>query len=166
MKALRPLALVTLLAAVDLGAKGWAVSRLPPGRVVTLVPGLFDLAVVQNRGVALSTFADLPDPARRWLVLLVPAAVTAFVARLLVRLWDGAPAALRAGLVLVVGGALGNLVDRALDGEVIDFVRFRVGDHALFTNNLADDFISVGAVLLALAAARSEAPARERASST
>jgi signal peptidase II len=85
---------------------------------------------------------------------VVPLVVTVLLLRLLLTSWETGTTALRAGLVLVLGGAAGNLVDRAVDGAVIDFVRFRAGSHVLFTNNLADDFISVGAVLLAIGASR------------
>jgi signal peptidase II len=55
------------------------------------------------------------------------------------------------GLALVIPGAIGNLLDRAIYGQVTDFLHFRWGEISFFVNNLADCFISFGVVALAVA---------------
>ena len=64
--------------------------------------------------------------------------------------WHKARAITQWALILMLAGAVGNLVDRVRCGEVTDFVRFRLGSRSLFVNNLADDFVSIAAVLLLL----------------
>ena len=140
-----------LLLGLDQAAKIWVRAHVPAGAEGTnLVPGVFDLTYAPNRGVAFSTFAELPASVRLPLLLVIPALVTLGLGTYAVRTWKQQPAAIRAAFVLILSGAVGNLIDRALFGEVTDFVRFRAGDKVLFVNNFADDYISVGAVLLGL----------------
>ena len=146
-----PAVLFALLLAADQANKIWVRAHVPQGQVTPLVPGLFDLTYAPNRGVAFSTFAELPPAVRVPLLLVVPSLVTVGVAVYALRTWRVQPALMRAAFVLVLSGAVGNLIDRVCFGEVTDFVRFRLGERVLFVNNLADDFISIGAVLLGLA---------------
>jgi signal peptidase II len=53
----------------------------------------------------------------------------------------------KVGLILIISGALGNIIDRAMDGVVTDFLLFFVGNTPFFIFNLADAYISCGAVL-------------------
>jgi signal peptidase II len=57
---------------------------------------------------------------------------------------------LAAGLSLILGGALGNVIDRVLHGHVIDFIRVHWNDHYFPAFNVADSAISIGAVLIIL----------------
>jgi signal peptidase II len=140
-----------LLLGLDQASKVWVRGHVPAGSEGTnLVPGLFDLTYAPNRGVAFSTFAELPATVRLPLLLVIPAIVTLGLGTYALRTWKQQPMGIRAAFVLILSGAVGNLIDRALFGEVTDFVRFRAGDRVLFVNNFADDYISVGAVLLGL----------------
>jgi signal peptidase II len=137
-----------LVAAVDLSAKAWAVTALQGDRVVPAGP--VDLRLAYNPGVAFSVGAGAPT----WLVLTVTALVTAAVA---VVAWRTAAAPTRgrlAAFALVLGGAVANLVDRAGDGVVTDYL------HSGWfpTFNLADTAIVTGAALLVLTALRRRAP--------
>ncbi len=143
---------IAALFALDQGTKIWVRRTVPVGHVSELVPNLFDLTHAPNKGVAFSTFANLPASVRVPMLLVIPLAVTLVMLFYFVRLGAKAPPLVQAGLVLVLGGALGNLADRAIYGEVTDFVRFRWFEHTFFVNNLADDFISIGGVLLFISA--------------
>lgn len=137
---------VAAVAAVDLSAKAWAETSLD----APIPLGPIDLRLAYNPGVAFSMGAGAPT----WLVVAVTAAVTAGVA---VVTWRaaGEPARLRlTALALVLGGATANLVDRARDGVVTDYL------HSGWfpTFNLADTTIVTGAGLLVLAAARHRTP--------
>lgn len=130
-----------VLVGVDLGVKALIEQRLGDGR--TLDVGILDLRLGYNTGAAFSVGSDLPG----WLVLAVTAAVTVVVAGFA---WVTAGRArtsgwLVAGLAAVVGGAVGNLVDRAGDGRVTDYLH--TGWFPTF--NLADVFITCGAVVFA-----------------
>lgn len=137
-----------LVAAVDLSAKWWAVAALQGDRVIPAGP--VDLRLAYNPGVAFSVGAGAPT----WLVLTATALVTAAVA---VVAWRTAAAPTRgrlAALALVLGGAVANLVDRAGDGVVTDYL------HSGWfpTFNLADTAIVTGAALLILTTLREPAP--------
>lgn len=130
---------VVLVAATDLGAKAWAVDVLQDTAIGL---GVVDLRLAYNSGVAFSVGADAPA----WLVLAVTATVTAVVSVLVWRTAVTGSGVRLAAPTLVLGGALANLVDRAADGVVTDYL------HSGWfpTFNLADAAIVTGAALLVL----------------
>jgi signal peptidase II len=109
--------------------------------------GFFNLVLVFNKGAAFSLFAQAPGWQTPLLVAFALAAA-AIVSVLIVR--NPARGLLCLGLALILGGAVGNLIDRLRFGHVVDFLDF----HALGWHwpafNVADAAISVGAVLLIL----------------
>lgn len=136
------------LVALDQLTKLLVLQRIPLHDTVTVIPGLLNLTYVRNTGAAFgmlngSEFAYKP---------LVVAGLA--VMALLGILWyaqkfsgDAWPA--RYGFVLIVAGALGNLIDRVTLGYVVDFVDFYFGTWHFWAFNVADAAISVGAVLFA-----------------
>jgi len=126
-------------------------ARLEVGEWVGVVPG-FSLSHVHNRGIAFSLFSSGGSLSRVVLHVVIVAAVVV-IAWMLVRDGSQAPM-LGIGLGLILGGAVGNLVDRVLYGWVVDFIHVwvvvggRVRSWPDF--NLADSAISVGACLLIL----------------
>ncbi|HWA70277.1 MAG TPA: signal peptidase II [Rhizomicrobium sp.] len=114
----------------------------PSGAVI--LPGLADFHPAWNRGVSFSLLTQDNDTGRRLLMALL-AAVSLGVAALA---WRAATRLSAAGYGLVLGGALGNLLDRALYGAVFDFLFLHLGSLALFVCNFADIAISAGVVLL------------------
>lgn len=129
-----------LVASVDLAVKAWAQESLRAGGIAM---GLVDLRLAYNPGVAFSLGAAAPG----WLVVAVTAAVTTAVAVFAWRTAARGARTQRTALALVVGGAVANLVDRAADGVVTDYL------HSGWwpTFNLADTAIVCGAVLLVAA---------------
>ena len=136
-----------LVAAVDLSAKAWAVSGLQD-QVIPLGP--VDLRLAYNPGVAFSVGAGAPT----WLVLTVTVLVTAAVGVVAWRTAAAPPRGQLAALALVLGGAIANVVDRARDGVVTDYLH--TGWFPTF--NLADTAIVTGAALLVLTTLRHPAP--------
>lgn len=131
------LALAAMLAGADLAAKAWAQSALPGAPVEG---GPLDLQLACNSVVAFSFGADAPA----WTVLTVTGAITAAVA---VALWRTTPGAGRlwgTALAAVLGGAAANLIDRAADGQVTDYLH--TGWWPTF--NLPDVFFVCGGLLL------------------
>lgn len=115
---------------------------LPLQEPVHLLPVL-SLYRTYNTGVAFSMFDETPG----YLIVGLRLAIVAFVSWL----WVKTPASrwiAHLGFVLVIAGAFGNLLDRFLYGHVIDFVLFHVGTWSFAVFNLADSFITVGAVLI------------------
>lgn len=140
------LATVAVLLAVDLLAKVAAQRSLTGGRSVDL--GLLQLRLGYNPGVAFGLGDTLPAP-------VVLAATGLISAVLAVYAWRAAGTggwAARAGLAAILAGAVGNVADRAADGLVTDYLH--TGWWPTF--NLADTWITVGAVLLVLGSLRSE----------
>jgi signal peptidase II len=134
--------------ALDQASKWLVQERLPLHRSVDLFPGL-SFTHVENTGVAFGLFA-----ARGELFGTVLLTVFGLVALALVLVYfQRTPSDERRTLValaLILGGAVGNLIDRIAQGAVTDFIDVWVGTYHWHTFNIADSAISVGICLLAL----------------
>lgn len=134
---------------LDQITKAIITARFAPDTVIPVIPELFRLVLVENRGIAFGLFADSDSKWALALLLLFTGAALGFVGYLL---WAN-PTLGRlsgTGLALVLGGAAGNFLDRLLRGSVVDFLDFYVGEHHWPAFNLADSAIVVGAGLLLL----------------
>ena len=151
----RLLALGVAIAVVvaDQLSKAWVVSALSLRQRVRVIPGLFDLTHVTNPGGVWSVGANLGGPWRTAIFLILPIAITAFA------VWysRSLPANARirqAAIALVVGGAIGNLLDRLFrkPPEVVDFLLAHWRDrHYWPAFNVADSAICVGVGILLVA---------------
>lgn len=128
---------------LDQLTKAWALAELTPGRPLELLPVL-NLALGFNRGVVFGLFSS-GAPSGPWLVMLVTGLITLALIVWMVRQPEPLT---RAGLALVVGGALSNLLDRIDDGAVTDFLDAHLGGRHWPTFNLADAAIVCAAGLL------------------
>lgn len=132
----------------------WMVEiHLPHHTAHPLIPGFLNLTHVRNTGVAFGLFASDVGSGTVLLTILGLAALTAVG----LYFWF-APAddrLLLVALALVVGGAIGNLIDRISSGAVTDFIDVYVGTHHWPSFNVADSAISIGIVLMALDSFRS-----------
>jgi lipoprotein signal peptidase len=149
------LAVVSLATlAADVASKAWAEHRLDA------YPGMIDvwknhlaLVLARNRGGAWGLLQSTSENVRRPFFLLVSVAAIAFIMTLYRRLHPR-QRALRWGLPLVLGGALGNVLDRIRYGHVIDFIDAHIVykgiDHHWPTFNVADIAICVGVGLMAV----------------
>lgn len=111
---------------------------------IELLP-FFKLVMVWNYGISFGMFADADSDMRRWLLIGVAFAITAVM---LVWLFRANTRLLSLGLGLVVGGALGNIIDRFRWGAVADFFYFHHGEWYWPAFNIADSAIFIGVVLL------------------
>lgn len=134
---------------LDQVTKFFALSALGPGRPVPVIPGVFHLILILNPGVAFGMFAGLP-PNWRWLVGVFSLAALALLCVLAVRILPGGEPLAAVGLGLIFGGAVGNLLDRARLGGVVDFIDLHWQDYHWPAFNLADSAITIGVGLLAL----------------
>ena len=126
-----------------------ALERLAPGVAVPLVDSLLSLTLVMNTGLAFGLLAGLPA-AWRWLVALLSIVALIVLARVAARVVAGGGWSARLSVALVFGGAVGNLIDRARFGAVVDFVDAHYSGYHWPAFNVADSAITVGVVLLAL----------------
>ena len=126
------------------------------GQSIEITP-FFDLVLVYNPGAAFSFLAH-HDGWQRWLFTLLALAVSAWLAVLLRKHSD--ERLLPLAFALIIGGALGNVIDRMLFGAVIDFLYFHLGRHGFPAFNVADSAISIGVALMLfeqIVASRSDA---------
>jgi len=138
-------AIVTL----DQITKAIALERLPLGVPVTVIDGWLALTLVLNPGLAFGLLGSVP-PGWRWVVAALSLVALAVLARVALRVlpaggWTG-----RLAIGLIFGGAVGNLVDRARFGAVVDFVDVYWHGWHWPAFNVADSAITVGVALLAL----------------
>ena len=139
-----PIIAVVILILLDQGTKFWALASLKPIHNMTLVEGFMDLTFVENRGVAFGMFSG-----QRWFILLL----TGIIAVGLIWFYKAMPKkkeyfSLRVSLVMVLSGAIGNIIDRLFRGYVVDFFEFTFFEWPVF--NVADIYVVVGVTLLAL----------------
>ena len=123
---------------------------IPLYQSVPIIDGLFNLVHVRNRGMAFGLM-NKPDPGYMF-YLLVFASIVAIIMliiwaiiQLLKGDWE-----IPLGLSLILGGAIGNLIDRIRLKEVIDFLDFYVGSYHWPSFNIADSAITVGTFWLAI----------------
>jgi signal peptidase II len=145
----RQLLLIALLVLVlDRLTKWLVVARIPLYGGMDIVPGVFRLTHLENKGAAFSMFADSSSPwPGRLLTLFSLVALLAIS----IFLWKARDARNWTwfALALVLGGTLGNLWDRLLRHRVTDFLDFYLGPHHWPPFNVADSAIVMGALLLA-----------------
>jgi signal peptidase II len=145
---LAPSLLIALVVFVlDQASKEAIVRTLARGERVPLIDGLLDLTFVFNRGAAFSFLADAGGW-QRWFFTAIGACAAVFIVYLLWR--HGSQRLFAWGLALILGGALGNVVDRVLRGQVVDFVLAYWKNAYFPAFNVADSAITIGAGLLIL----------------
>lgn len=135
-----------LVIAADQATK-WAIIEWVPLYGKVPINSFVNLTHQQNSGAAFSFLAN-ESGWQRWFFVVLAGGVSAFILGWLWRIRQGGPFFLSAGLSLVLGGALGNLIDRAMLGYVTDFIQVWFGNWAFPSFNVADSAISVGAALL------------------
>ncbi|MBQ3058720.1 MAG: signal peptidase II [Desulfovibrio sp.] len=146
--------LALLVIVLDQLSKAWVMTAIPEYRAVPIIPGFFDLVNIRNRGAAFG-FLNRSDIEWQFWLFLVATAAAVWAICTLVRnsrhdSW------LFSGLGLVLGGALGNLIDRLRFRAVVDFLDFYWGSWHWPAFNVADMGICAGALLTCLAFWRQE----------
>ena len=130
--------------ALDQLTKWWIVNFvMNPPSVIEVTP-FFNLVLGLNRGVSFGMFSS-DSNLSRW---LLTALALAIVCALAVWLWRAEKPWLAVALGLIIGGAIGNVIDRAMVGAVVDFLDFHVADYHWPTFNVADMGITCGAAVL------------------
>jgi len=133
---------------LDQLTKAIVAARIPLHTTIPVIPGFFDLTHVRNTGAAFGLFATMNGAFRGMFLnavaFLVFLAVLAYALRTPL-----AETRLQSALTLILGGAVGNLIDRLRYGSVTDFLRFYVQRYEWPSFNVADSAITVGVLLLA-----------------
>ncbi len=140
----RWLGLAALVILLDQASKLYIVAHFAYGESLPVL-SVFSLVLWHNTGAAFSFLSDFGG-LQRWLFSLIALAASVWIIWLLRR--HATQRVFAFGLSMILGGALGNLIDRVAYGYVIDFLLFHWDDHIFPAFNLADSAITCGAGLL------------------
>jgi signal peptidase II len=159
--------LVVAIVALDQASKAIVDRTMPLYHSIPVIDSIFSLTYIRNTGAAFGVLARSGELFRRTFLIGFSIAAIGFIVLMLRRLPQDEKL-LTAALGFILGGAIGNLIDRLLYGEVIDFLDFYWADHHWPAFNVADSFITIGVVviLFRLALAKGDDPfaPRERIS--
>ena len=136
--------LIILLVVLDLFSKDYAANNFLFARSYTTFIPFIDFLLIYNSGIAFGIFDGYGNLASN-LLLVITIFILIYLIRLLVK--EKVPIA-KFALSLITAGALGNIIDRFIDGKVTDFLHLELGSFSFFIFNLADAFITLGAILI------------------
>lgn len=113
---------------------------------ITLIPLFLDFYLTKNTGIALSLFSSSGILTQIFLT------ITIFIALmfLVYTFFTTVDKMQKIGLILVLSGGFGNFIERLFFGSVTDYLHLRIGTNSLFVFNLADFFITLGAIIIIL----------------
>lgn len=140
------MSLSALIIAFDQMTK-WAILKWVPLYDKIPLNSFINITHQRNTGAAFSFLADA-DGWQRWFFIILATGVSGFIISWLWRIRGTGPVILACGLALVLGGAIGNVIDRIIHGSVVDFIQVLIAGWPFPSFNVADSAISVGAVLL------------------
>ena len=147
---IRPLSAGMLLSILtiffDQLSKWWILNVIMVPANTIPVTQFFNLVLVHNRGASFGIFSDAPGWAS--IALIVFAIIISIV--LAIWMWQAQETLLSVALGLVIGGAIGNVIDRIRFGAVVDFLDFYAGGWHWPAFNVADSAITLGVILLIL----------------
>ncbi|WP_273722373.1 signal peptidase II [Bartonella sp. AU18XJBT] len=152
---------LALTVVLDQVVKYWVMHNVPLGTEISLIPFL-SLYHVRNSGIAFSFFSSFSH--------LGIIAITMIVIIFLLWLWKNTEynkPLMRFGLILIIGGAIGNLIDRIRFHHVTDYILFHIDDIFYFAIfNLADSFITLGVIAILIEELRTWMKAKRHSKST
>jgi signal peptidase II len=131
--------------AMDFASKAWILNLLAEGESRPVIRGFFYLTLGFNRGAIFGSLTWIPPVARFILFTVAGLAALLIIGRMFLEkgtaTWD------RVAMGFILGGILGNSLDRYLRGAVVDFLDFVFGSWHYWNFNLADSFILVGVII-------------------
>jgi len=151
---LRSALIVIALVVLDRVTKIGIQHSFSPYDIFPVIPGILNIVHAENPGAAFSMLADASPVIRKLVLIGLSTFVLTIVGVLLWRSPNSSSGVretlMRAGLTLVFGGALGNLIDRVFRGTVTDFIQVFIGSYEFPSFNVADSAITIGAGLLVI----------------
>jgi signal peptidase II len=137
---------VAAIVIVDQLTKAIVDRTMPLHHSIPLIDGFFNLTYIRNTGAAFGMFAGSHEVFRRPFLIVVSTIAIGFILVMLRRLREDATGLVSA-LAFILGGAIGNLIDRVFYGEVIDFLDVYWSKYHWPAFNVADSFITIGVTI-------------------
>lgn len=131
----------------DLESKNWASKNLKDQESLAVIPGIFELHYVENDAIAFSLLHSLEEGIRLPLILVLSMGATSIII-VLIWIWRHRPFKELLPLILILGGALGNVIDRINNRYVVDFIFFHYKNINFPIFNIADILVFWGVLLL------------------
>ena len=138
---------LVLVAFLDQLTKHWVISSIKLGYQIPVIENFFNLTLTHNKGVAFGIFANFPDVVRTALLGVITLAAIGVLIMLLIKQYAHDTIA-QFAISIILGGAIGNIIDRVRFGYVIDFLDFYLRNYHWPAFNLADSAICVGVITL------------------
>ncbi len=138
------LALAGGVVALDQATKAWVLAVFQPGESMVVTP-FFNLVLLFNTGASFSFLADAGGW-QRWFFVVLAVAISAWLLTLLRR--HAGELLMASALTLILGGAVGNVIDRIRIGAVTDFLHFHWNEYYFPAFNVADSCITIGVALM------------------
>ena len=128
---------------LDQISKWLVINHLDPHQILSIIPGFFNIVLVKNRGMAFGIFSQTRSGFYYYFLIATTIAATGVI--LFFFYWTKRNQKwLTVGLSFILGGAMGNLIDRVRFGYVIDFLDFFLKGYHWHTFNVADSAVTVG----------------------
>ena len=157
-----PAVLMALCLLLDQLTKAAVRMYVPLYKTQTLIPNLIDLTHVENKGVSFSLLGNLDENWRVPLLVGVSGVAVLLLSFFWLRHRKEMSRLADLAFMLILPGAVGNLIDRAIFGTVTDFFHFRFYTVSFFVNNVADILISLGVVSYVLGTLLPQEPRQAR----
>ena len=132
------------LVALDLWTKNIAVSSLSLGSAEEFFLPFIDLLLLYNSGIAFGVL-DNNNQFQTYGLLIIGTIIVSYILYLAFKETSYKK---MLGFSIIAGGALGNIIDRAINGHVTDFLHLKINNFSFFIFNMADAFITIGAILI------------------
>ena len=136
--------LLAILVTVDLWTKQYVVNNFSVGQTKDLILPFIDLLLIYNSGIAFGIL-DNNNELTSYFLLILGIIIVLYIINLAINEKSIKKAT---ALMIISGGALGNIIDRATDNYVTDFLHLKINNYSFFIFNLADAFITIGAILV------------------
>ena len=159
------MAVVLIVVVLDQLTKRIVIEHFVPGQILPVIPGAFNLTLLFNRGAAFGLMANFSDGIRMLALGLTTALALLCVGYFLFREYFEDKVG-QVALAMILGGAFGNLIDRLLIGEVVDFLDFYYSVWHWPAFNLADSAICAGVFVLLVRHPRRKSTAEMEKSSS
>lgn len=130
---------------IDQGTKYLIATQLVIGEQIPVIGNFFLITSSRNRGAAFGILQE-----QRWFFIVITLIVVVGIIWYMQRIKHTGKKMLSIALSLVLGGAVGNFLDRAVSGEVVDFLQFNFGTYTFPIFNVADSCIVIGVIMIVL----------------